>query len=486
MTKVRNRSPLGRGAHAIYAFFYNKKVGVIVILAMAAAALLGTLMPQADADVWADPEARAQFLAAMRDHYGGWTTPLALIGAFRMYSSALFLTLSAILTLSIAACTTHRLPQLWRKATRPRTRVSDRFFTRAHYRAQIPTDADPDAARQAVRATLSRAHYRVIDAEDDGPPALFADRFRFGPFGTVLAHAAFIIIIAALTVSNLTGVDKTLTLPVGTSQPVGEGTPYVLHARSFTDSYDASGRPKDYVSHIVLQDDKGQILADQEVRVNTPLRYDGYKFHQASYGFVAIVTVAGPKQQARTENVALTSVSRDGLYQYGVIDLPGKAGLKLIVATPASGRQVPDLAPGQALVRLLGPGGDGDLIAEATLDTGKTQMVGDYAVTFDREAPYTALTVRYDPGAPAMLVGSLLLLIGMSVTFVLRHRRVWVQVTSPTAADAPAPTLVQIASVDTSDSTYERHFASLVADIHSQVNPSAPPLTPSSERETRA
>nr|WP_231979982.1 cytochrome c biogenesis protein ResB [Tessaracoccus coleopterorum] len=55
-------------------------------------------------------------------------------------------------------------------------------------------------------------------------------------------------------------------------------------------------------------------------------------------------------------------------------------------------------------------------------------------LTFERELRYTGIIARQDPGAAWMWVGSTLLVLGMCMTFMARHRRVWVRVT-PTATD---------------------------------------------------
>ncbi|MBD3690148.1 cytochrome c biogenesis protein ResB [Nanchangia anserum] len=481
MARPRSRSPLARFARSVYAFFYNKKVGVVLILLMAVATLLGTLITQAPDGVLDSPDSRAAFLAEMQGRYGGWTKPLMWLGAFSIYTSPIFLVLSALLALSILACTLHRLPQLWRKTMRPRTRVSARFFTRAQYQGQVPTRESIEASVEATRAALRRKHYRVVDVEGDGPRALYADRFRFGPFGTVAAHAAFIIIIAALVISNLWGIDKTLSIPIGTSQPVGYGTGYSVTATSFTDSYDTQGRPTDYVSHILLRDNHGHTLAEQDVRVNTPLRYDGYKFHQASYGFAALVRLTRDGKELYSGGVTLTSQSNDGLFQFGTLDVPGAAREgephTVIIATPASGQHVPDVASGQALVRVLGPNGDDNVLGEEVLDRGTSTTIAGLTVSFDRESAFTGITVRRDPGAIWMWLGSILLVVGMAATFGLRHRRVWVRVVpGAEAADrdgtgriTKARTVIEIASADTADTAFERQFAALVADIDTRL-----------------
>ncbi|MDU0967512.1 MAG: cytochrome c biogenesis protein ResB [Actinomycetaceae bacterium] len=494
MTAPHRRNPVARAGHAVFAFFYNKKVGVVLILLVAVATLLGTIITQAPDGTYDHPDSRDAFLAQMQMRYGGWTKPLDWLGMFHIYSSPLFFVLCALLTLSIIACTLHRIPLLWRKATKPRTRVSARFFEHAQYQGQIPTKADPEDALEATRAALKRTHYRVLDAPGEGPAGLYADRFRFGPFGTVVAHASFVIIIAAVVISSLTGLDKTVTIPVGGQAPVGAGTHLTIEAASFHDSYDKKGRPTDYVSTLVLRD-AGRQVARQEVRVNQPLRYGGYKFHQASYGFAAQIRAASKNRPLYSGAVALDQQSGDQNYHYGTVNLPPKKvqgrTLRLLVATPAAGAQGADVASGQALIQVIDVANHSKVLAEKTVDQGTSATIAGVDVTFVRETPYTGITIRRDPGAPWMWVGSVLLVLGMTCTFGLRHRRLWVRVIPGAQATVregadhirAAHTVVEVASVDTSDSAFERQFAALVGAIETELK--GPDVSPNPEKKER-
>ncbi|HHT11976.1 MAG TPA: cytochrome c biogenesis protein ResB, partial [Propionibacterium sp.] len=103
----------------VYRFFHNKFVGLALILAMAILSLLGTLIAQAPAGVLDDPASAQQWLDSVRPRFGGWTGVLHFLGFFNLYKSIPFLTVVALLALSIIACTTHRVPLLWKRATRP-------------------------------------------------------------------------------------------------------------------------------------------------------------------------------------------------------------------------------------------------------------------------------------------------------------------------------------------------------------------------------
>ena len=105
----------------VYRLLYSKLLGVLVILAMAVLALFGTLIMQMPSGTAHDAALRAEWVENVRPRYGGWTTVLDFLGFFTLWTSPLFLGITVLLAASIVACTTHRLPQLIRRAQRPRT-----------------------------------------------------------------------------------------------------------------------------------------------------------------------------------------------------------------------------------------------------------------------------------------------------------------------------------------------------------------------------
>lgn len=450
----------------IYRMLHSKLTAVVVILAMAILAFIGTLVAQAPMSKRLDPAGYEQWLQTAQTKYGGWAKVFDVLGFFNMWTSPLFLGVSVLLGLSIIACTTHRLPQLIDKTLKPRTHVSDRFFDNAQYRAAIPVVQDPSGALETTKKLLKKHHFRLVTDEKAPDSRLFADKFRFGPFGTVIAHASFVIILAAFAVSAFTGFEENLDIAVGDTAEVGFDTGLTVEAVSFEDTYDEMGRPLDYVSHLVVK--RGdQVVADQDVRVNSPIVVDGVRFHQASYGVAAKVTVQTEDGTMLVDRaVALKWTSNDGMNAIGRVDLP-EHNLEIIVVTPASGQRMSQIEAGTVLFEIYNLE-TGEQLGTTTVDQGSTAKAGPLTVGFEREAQYTGIIVRKDPGTAWMWVGSILLIIGMVMTFGFRHRRLWVRVEP---ADAPGVnSTVYVASVETQDAILERQFLELVEEINQQSN----------------
>ncbi|MDO5025961.1 MAG: cytochrome c biogenesis protein ResB [Trueperella sp.] len=455
---------VGQVLYAVYALFYNKKFGLFLILATGILCLLGILLPQAPASTRANPEAWSAFLEKVTVVYGGWTNVLATIGLFNMFTSPLFLVVMALLSLSILGCTVHRLPLLYRNAYRPRTRAKPTFFTRARFNSEIVTAVPLADARAAVTQAARKRRMRVIPDSDLPDEYLYVDKYHWAPFGTAISHLAFILIIIGFVVSSFAGFrNEAFNLTVGVPEEVGYGTGLVAEVTSFQDSYYADGRPKDYVSHVVLYQDGAQV-AEQDVRVNSPLSYGGVMFHQASFGISAVLVMEDQTGKKLIDaGIPLTYQTDDGAYTYGVVELPEQQ-LEVFAIAAASGVTGTDIAPGQVKIEIY-PSGSRQPLASQLIDAGTPTAVGDYTFTFVREAQYAGLIVKKDPGTVIVWIASALLIIGSIMTMGLRHLRFWVRIYPDEGM-----THVAVASHDKRDLGLTRKFNDFTDAIAAQLD----------------
>ena len=442
----------------ICAFFYKKVVGLVLLLLTGLLSLLGVLFPQMPSDVRSDPEATARWVEQARSVYGGWTGVLHRAGVFTMFSSVPFLVVTGLLAASIIACTVHRLPIIWNAARHPRVRVTARFFDRARLRCRFTAPVSAEKAFETV-CSDARGHRMRVIADGGGPGRnAYIDRCSWGPFGTVLAHTAFVIIMAGFVVSSFTGFrDQQFTLTVGYPKDVGHGTTLVAEATGFQDTYYDDGSPKDYVADLVVYDG-GRQVAGRQVRVNSPLSYGGVMFHQAYFGVSAVLRVTDSSgAEVFHDGVALERTTRDKKLTYGRTALPD--GSTLVVVGSASGQTGTGIEPGQVGIEIY-EGDTDNPIDRTTLDMGTPTTLGDYTFTFEREQQFTGMIVKKDPGTGIVWFGFLLLLIGTCMTMFARHRRMWVRVT-----ETDDGALVQMASPDRQDSGFTRFFTDMAVRV---------------------
>lgn len=421
----RRQHPLRRA----WLFLISMRTGLWIILVLGILTLFGTLLIQVDPGVRADPQAYQDWLDGVpRQRYGGWTAVFDTLGLFHVFSTWYFQGLFAVLSLSILACSVNRAPRLWRVATRPHTSMSDAFFRHAPLRASVDLRCDVDTAAERVRATLRAKRFRVLDGGAKDGADIYADRFRWGPFGTVVAHLSVIVILAGFVVSATTGFkDQDVMVPIGVPVEVGHGTGLVVEALSFADTYYDGGRPKDYVSDLVVTRNGTQV-ARQQTRVNSPLIYDGVWFHQSSFGIGADITVTQNGKTLFAKTVPLYWKSDDGQQSIGKITIPAQ-GLTIYVVQAASGQVLADLPAGSTLLEVHRDGIPNP-VGSPVISQGQSAEVDGLTLTYQRNRQYTGLIIKQDHGSWLVWVGSALFILGCYLVFFMPHRRIWAQVRS--------------------------------------------------------
>jgi cytochrome c biogenesis protein len=451
----------------LWRFFISMRTGLILILILGLLSLLGAALVQAPQGMTSGSAGYADFVTSVKPKYGGWTVILDKLGLFSVFTSIWFKAITVLLVTSVLACSVNRAPRLWKLAFHPRTQMSETFFTHAPLRAAILVDAAPDKALEDVHGVLRSHHFRTVADPDDQGLNMYADRFRWGPFGTVMAHVSFVIITLGFFLSANAGFkDPGFTAPVGQKVEVGHGTGLSVVAKSFTDAYYADGAPKDYVSDLILYKDGAQVDRKM-VRVNQPMSWDGVSFYQSSFGVAASMKVTDTAGKTLYgQSVPLAWTSEDGAHAYGSFEMPSK-GLTVYVVSAASGKPDPQIKAGQVQLEIH-QADKKDPIATEVVSQGKPVTIDGVTYTFERTRQYTQLIVARDPGANFVWLGSVLLVLGLFLVFFFPHRRFWVRIRkTPTGSE------ILCASTMKRDVAFKPQFNQLVTDIQLAGTPSS-------------
>jgi cytochrome c biogenesis protein len=455
----------------IWRFFISMRTGLWLILALGLLSLVGTLLVQAPAGMTADPQAYAAWVASVKPKYGGWTPVLNALGFFSIFTSVWFKAITVLLTTSILACSVNRAPRLWKLAFHPRARMGETFFTHAPLRANLLVPTGPEVAVEDAREVLQAHHFRTVTDPDEDGLNLYADRFRWGPFGTVLAHLSFVLILLGFFLSQATGFgsgfkDTNFTAPVGSRVQVGHGTGLSVEAKSFTDAYYPDGSPKDFASDLVLYKNGVQVER-QTVRVNHPMTWDGVSFYQSFFGVAAAMQVKdGAGKTLFGDAVPLVWGSDDGKHSIGQFAMAGKK-LTVEVVGAASGQVDPNIKAGQMQLNVFQDGSK-EAIATQVVSQGKPVTIAGLSYTFERTRQFTGLIVARDPGAIFVWVGSTLLVLGLFLVFFFPHRRIWLRVRKTSSGSE-----ILLASTMRRDSAFEPKFHQMVTDIQLAGTPSS-------------
>lgn len=169
----------------------------------------------------------------------------------------------------------------------------------------------------------------------------------------------------------------------------------------------------------------------QSLSVNHPMTYGGVTFYQSGFGPAAVLLVTD--QAGNTvydDTVDFTYQARTNpAAPAAMLDLPAQ-GVRIELIFPSTKRdalpEVGDvkLRSGELYARARDRRTNQPLSDGAVIVQGATAELADLSVRFVRESRFAVLQVASNPGIPILFAASVLLLLGLVVTFAFPHRRV--------------------------------------------------------------
>jgi cytochrome c biogenesis protein len=365
-----------------------------------------------------------------------------LFPSLDMYHSAPFTALLVLLGLNIAVCSTRRLTTLVRASRQEISPVDDHVQEHAALRARFELRGPAEEVVERVRRTLAGRGLAVRSAEREGKRYLLGEGGRLAPYGPVITHLSFLLILAGAVVGSMFGFATDVNVAEGTSVSSvrlasGRSMPLGFEVRcdEFEVSYYPNSRqPSDYRSDLTVLEN-GQEIVKKTIRVNDPLSYGRLRFYQSSYGQMppseaggrVVLAVQGPGGASRAIEAPIgTMVPYDERTKILVRQFVGSFHLEDGAIHDHGGLENP-----AARVAVLQ---DGRVLDEGWRflrhpgfrhgkPTGWNVELKDL-----RAAEYTGLRVSRDPGVGLVYAGGILLSAGLLLSFLQRQRRVWARV----------------------------------------------------------
>jgi cytochrome c biogenesis protein len=438
----------------------SMRTALVLMMGLAVLAFIGTMVVQAPSGMTSDRGAYAAWLDSVKPKYGGWTGLFDTLGFFSIFSSIWFKGIILALVTTISSCSVNRFKGLWKTAIKPRTKMTPVFYARAPHSEAVESTADPEGVLEGVRKAFGARHYRTVVERDGDTIHVYADKWRWAPFGTLFAHLSLILIlVGALAGGTLGFRDTSFAVPVGSTVDVGNGTGLSVKALSFSDSYYTNGAPSDYASSLVVYQG-GQQVAGQTIRVNQPLRVGDITFYQSFFGPAADMKVTDDAGKVLFESgVPLMFTSDNGNRRIGrmILDNPS---LTIFVVEPASGQVDPEIKPGMAKLEVYQSASSTTPIDMQLVTQGQPVKVAGLNFTFQREQQFTGLIVARDPGQIFVWIGAMFLVGGLFLVFFFPNRRIWARI-HPQGGGSE----IQVGATTRHDATFGPDFQHLVRDM---------------------
>jgi cytochrome c biogenesis protein len=501
----------------------SMRTALILLLLMALAAVAGSLIPQ-----WPNsPDRVLQYKAA----HGLIGSLYERAGLFDVFGSWWFVLITALLFVSLAACLVPRTRATWRAIRQKpiQAREIDGF---KQYEERVVA-WDPEATIASAARVLKRRFYRV--ARDPDRPSLAAEKGAAREVGSLLFHWAFILILVGVIFGKGTGFTGYAVIVDGQTWTDAlanydgqiragrffgnDFTGTQIHLRNFESEYRRTGVPMDFVSHVDLLDTQGNLVRQQDIRVNHPAQFAGLNIYQINWGWAPLLEVRdGGKLLSGIKLTPVLEPAPDGVPAFA---MPWHGVLKVTSVKPNLAIEFqlyPDgdaalqsLLQGQPLAMLkarhpfmqvsIWRGPILDLSTNAfdpslmkkvsSVDVGLHQTVdlatgkvveprtspSGLTLAFPDLSRYTVLQVSRDRGVPIVLLAAILILVGLLPALYSSRRKVWVRVEP---APAGAGSVLKIGGFALQRKPqFEEEFAKLVDGMTKATGGGSAPIEPS-------
>jgi cytochrome c biogenesis protein len=462
----------------LYKTLANLRTGVVLLILVVLVSALGTFILQRPVT---DPE-------KMQAAYSPQTLKLLdRLTLTDIFHSWWFLTLLALVSLSIIIVSIERFPNAWRFYARPYRRTDSHFRAASPFKAEFPIRNEAQAVNAAERA-LRTLRWPVERMVDNGETSLYSEKHRFSVMAVYLIHASLLLIFLGGIIDGVFGFSGFMSIPQGQQSSVIElkngkkkELPIAVQCVSAGQENYADGSPKKWWSNLAVVSG-GKQIATKQIVVNDPLVYRGLRFYQASYwidgkkvdglriGYSGLDGKVIPLELKNGMPAALdanTTVTLSEFYADAFVR-DGQVFKKSDeIENIAFGLDVVNRAD-RAKTRVWLFPAEGTVLGGESL--GFLFMNPTSAKDIDF-SPVTGLEVSFEPGQWLVWGGCLLMGVGLFVAFYTVHMRVWVS--AVTNAEGRLVLWVGGACNKNRD-RFEQKFVALTDEIRHELEISTP------------
>ena len=439
----------------LYQKLASPKLTVAIFLVLAAASVVGTLMPQGLGE------------AELQEHYGQraiWF--ITTLGLNDLYHTGWFRLLLLFLCANLVICTVERLPKTLKVYRRREEQVDPQKLAKCSLNCQFTSKFSRDETEARLTSIVLEAFGALQRFDGTDYLAGVAEKGRWSPLMVYVVHLSVLLVLCGALVGSIFGFKGFMNILEGEAvdEVMIEGSdrglnlPFQVRCDKFAVSYYDNGMPREFRSDLTLIRDGKEILK-RELRVNDPFTYGGITFYQASYGAIL-----------KDADVELTDRKSGAVRRFVVpfrewVDIPGTRDRAQILRFEEDFRRL-----GPAMVLLISRAGgepDGSLILIDRDFHGNRVENYNVKVLHTTRMPYTGLQVKQDPGVWLVWLGFAAMLVGIGLTYYVSHRKLWVWA----AADAGegATNVVIAGRTNRNEISFEQDFNILCDRLQAEL-----------------
>lgn len=417
--------------------FASIKLAMFLFLFLAMTATIGTVIQQGER-----PEV---YIKEYGEEAYRWFVRLGFID---VYHTWWFTGLLGLLCVNSLTCFYKRFPAVWRSMQQDKVNVALPFIKGMKQTAEIPVAGSKEAVAGGILEMLAAKGYRVLGKNEPGEATLYATKGVMGRVGAHMAHLSATVIVLGGLIGSYWGFQEFGVCLEGQTYHIPKGN-FDLRIDKFWIDYHTNGSVKSYNSTLTVLD-QGKEATTKTITVNDPLVYKGIWFYQSSYGDAwdrVEVARLNIKDKATDKVVGTVDLewnkekTVDGLgLKLAVTDFVADFGFNTTDKKVYS-KTVEHANPAIRLAITEEPQRNAKAAAAPAAMQASPWIFYHYPDLFEikdsryrfelvgyQPKKFTGLQITKDPGVNIVWIGSTMIVVGITLSSFIYHRRLWAKV----------------------------------------------------------
>ncbi|BDH61347.1 cytochrome c biogenesis protein [Lysinibacillus sp. PLM2] len=450
-SKTYNKSIVDK----VWNFFSSVKVGVSLIIILLVVASIGTIFPQ---EFYVSAGTDLERALYYETNYGSLGKLYYQLGLADLYSSWWFQILVGMLAISIIVASIDRGLPLHKSLKNQRVKRHESFMKRQRVIAEgAITEGNSSETLTKVEEKMKKLNYKV---KRDGNALLF-EKGRFARYGPYINHVGLIIFLVGVMLHQIPGiyVDDSMWIREGETRAIPGMDGYFLKNEEFIfETHDndpttaqiqqgVNAVAKNYQTNVLLykqsddalpgQTDNLELVQDYSIRVNHPLKHDGYAIYQMDFRLNELKEMTFTLTNMETGE-ALGEVAIDLRNPQKEYIIDDNTKVKLMGYFPDFSGFNDEGEPQTAtpnpnnpafifnMITPDRPDGEISFVAiQQTVPAGDNKYKMEF--TSVETINMSGLTIRKDSTIPILFVGGFIFLLGVAIGSYWNHRRLWIE-----------------------------------------------------------
>lgn len=282
---------VGRIPKAVYSLLRSRKLAIVLLVTITLLSALGTIIPQysragdAHVTIWNEEHPSMSII----DRYYDLNN---------IYESWQFLTILALLGINTFFCNLPRIKTSFNRVY-GQVKFADADFIlklKNHHSPVVKTSASKTISN--LQEILNHKKYIITQQGNQ----IFAEKNRYGSFSSPIFHLSLVMIILSTFYGGamqmhgvaliIDGQDFTEAhsnyIHISEGPFFGERHQnFNIHLTKFHPSYELDGKWRGFAADVILSEN-GQIIKEDTIYVNHPLRYKDFSIDKNEYGFAPL------------------------------------------------------------------------------------------------------------------------------------------------------------------------------------------------------